>query len=182
MARLRSNFQTGVLSVTVSVGSTTFTSDALAEFPVVVPGDYAVAVFDPRAQFGPQEVVYITDHLAGAMTATILRGQAGTEAREHQFGIAWTHAPLAEDFLAEGAEGDALRYGEDGWEPVTPGYVHEQLVPTTVWMVDHFLNGHPAVHVEDSAGTDVVGDVRYLDRDHLTITFAVPFAGTAFLS
>lgn len=61
-------------------------------------------------------------------------------------------------------------------------YVHSQAVPDDVWEVTHNLGKHPAVHVEDSAGTEVVGGVTHLDNDSLTITFSAPFSGSAVLN
>jgi len=59
-------------------------------------------------------------------------------------------------------------------------YVHTQSSANTVWTVTHNLNKHPSVHVEDSGGSVVWGDVLYVNNNSLTITFAVAFSGKAY--
>lgn len=71
--------------------------------------------------------------------------------------------------------------------PGTPGsapqaYVHEQDVPSSAWSITHGLGYHPNVSVVDSAGTEVVGLVKYTSTDTLTVTFSAPFGGKAYLS
>lgn len=61
-------------------------------------------------------------------------------------------------------------------------YRHNQSAPSDTWLVAHNLGYFPSVSVQDSAGTNVFGDVVYLDQDHLTITFRSPFGGYANLS
>lgn len=46
----------------------------------------------------------------------------------------------------------------------------------------HNLNGYPAVSVVDSAGSQVFGDVHYLDTMTVQILFSAPFSGQAVLS
>lgn len=61
-------------------------------------------------------------------------------------------------------------------------YVHNQAVPAAVWTVNHNLGKRPSVTVEDSAGTDVVGEVDHVNANTLTITFTAGFSGTAYLN
>jgi hypothetical protein len=61
-------------------------------------------------------------------------------------------------------------------------YVHVQLAPSSVWIVDHSLGKFPAVTVVDSAGTVVVGDVDYQSESRIIITFSAPFSGKAYLN
>lgn len=63
--------------------------------------------------------------------------------------------------------------------PATIRYV--QTVPATVWNVNHGLNSFPSVDVLDTGNEQLFGEVDYVDDDNLTITFAVPTVGTAFL-
>lgn len=54
--------------------------------------------------------------------------------------------------------------------------------PASLWDITHSLNRYCAVTVVDSAGSVVEGDVTYLSPSHLTIEFAAPFSGEAFLT
>ena len=59
-------------------------------------------------------------------------------------------------------------------------YYHVQDVLSDSWTVKHKLGRHPVVHVEDVSGNVVYGDIQHRNNDVITITFAVPFSGTAF--
>lgn len=61
-------------------------------------------------------------------------------------------------------------------------YVHTQVSPLTVWTIVHNLNKYPSVTVVDSGGTVVVGDVRYLNANSITVTFSAGFSGKAYLN
>lgn len=87
-----------------------------------------------------------------------------------------------------GSIGPAGPPGEQG-EPGAPGtgsgdayYTHSQGVAATTWTVVHNLGKFPAVTVVDSAGTTVEGTVDHIDINTLTINFAVPFSGTAYMN
>lgn len=56
-----------------------------------------------------------------------------------------------------------------------------QAIASTTWTITHNLGSYPAVVVLDSAGTEQIGDVRYLDTNTVVLTFAAAFAGTASL-
>lgn len=57
-----------------------------------------------------------------------------------------------------------------------------QASPSVTWSVNHNLNKFPSVTVVDSAGTQVIGDVHYSDKNNLTITFINQFSGKAHLN
>ena len=61
-------------------------------------------------------------------------------------------------------------------------YVHKQTTSAIQWDINHNLDKYPSVTVVDSAGTQVYGDVNYVDRNHLTITFTSEFGGRAYLN
>lgn len=61
-------------------------------------------------------------------------------------------------------------------------YVHEQLVAASVWVITHGLGRYPSVTLIDSAGDPVFGDVRYTNNNEVTVTFASPFTGKAYLN
>jgi len=46
--------------------------------------------------------------------------------------------------------------------------------------VVHNLGRKPAVVVVDSGGSQVLGDVAYVDQNTVTLTFTAPFGGQAF--
>lgn len=62
-------------------------------------------------------------------------------------------------------------------------HVHSQDVPAAVWVINHNFTGKfPSVTVVDSAGSEVVGDVRYTGPKQVTLSFAVEFSGKAYLN
>lgn len=91
-------------------------------------------------------------------------------------------------FPTGGAEGQVLaKVSSDDydteWVTVKKAFTHTQSVPSAVWTVTHNLGYKPGgVIVEDSAGTEWVGEIDYVDNNTLTITFQGAFSGTAQLS
>ena len=61
-------------------------------------------------------------------------------------------------------------------------YIHEQAVAESVWTVKHLLNKHPSVFVVDSAGSVVIGEIQYIDKDSLKLIFTSEFAGKAYMN
>jgi hypothetical protein len=59
---------------------------------------------------------------------------------------------------------------------------HNQASASAQWTFVHDLNYPPAVTVVDSAGSQVFGDVTYVDESTIQIDFAFPFAGYAYCS
>jgi hypothetical protein len=51
-----------------------------------------------------------------------------------------------------------------------------------VWTIHHNLGYYPNVTVFDSNDDEVEGDLDYTDDNNLTLTFAVPISGIAYLS
>lgn len=83
-------------------------------------------------------------------------------------------------FLTQ-AEGDAL-YLPQGYT-FRQNYVHDQMTPSNFWIVDHNLGFKPGgVHVSDSSGSDVEGEVSHVSINQLTIEFASAFSGQAIVS
>lgn len=54
--------------------------------------------------------------------------------------------------------------------------------PSDTWYITHNLGKYPSVTVVDSANTVVIGDVVYLTKNALVITFIGTFSGTAYLN
>ena len=69
--------------------------------------------------------------------------------------------------------------GEDGSAQT---YVYEQSVAASSWTIQHNLGRYPAVTVVDTAGTEVVGDVQYINENQIILNFRVTFSGTAYLN
>lgn len=61
-------------------------------------------------------------------------------------------------------------------------YSHNQVVASNTWNITHNLNKYPAVSIVDSGDNVVVGDVRYIDLNNVTITFTSSFSGKAYLN
>ena len=59
-------------------------------------------------------------------------------------------------------------------------YVHNQMTASEVWEITHLLDKYPSVTVTDSAGDEVIGDVHYIDKNTLTVSFSAKFSGMAY--
>ncbi len=67
-----------------------------------------------------------------------------------------------------------------GWGDLA--YVHTQSVPSASWTITHGLGKFPSVSVADSTGSQVFGDVTYLNLNALRVDFGGAFAGVAYLN
>lgn len=65
---------------------------------------------------------------------------------------------------------------------IIKGYVHNQLMSSVLWEMNHSLNKFPSVTVVDSAGSIVIGDIIYINENNLQIKFTSQFAGKAYLN
>lgn len=98
MARLRTNNVFGTITNNpLLIGGTTLSGAGLANLVAVTAPDVAVITLDPNRVHGAPEIVYVTAHTAANTSATILRGQEGTAAREHPNGTFWVHGATALD-------------------------------------------------------------------------------------
>jgi len=61
-------------------------------------------------------------------------------------------------------------------------FTFTQSTPATSWSITHNLGKFPSVSVVDSANTQVIGEVDYIDDNSLTITFTAAFSGKAYLN
>ena len=61
-------------------------------------------------------------------------------------------------------------------------YVHEQLLASSVWNINHNLNRYPSVTIIDSGGNIIYCDIQYLDKNNIRITFNSEFGGYAYLN
>jgi len=74
-----------------------------------------------------------------------------------------------------------LALGSDGGGPSggDATYTHTQAVPATTWTVAHSMGKHPAVAVQDAAGTVIYGTVVHTSNNTLTVTFNAAVTGRA---
>lgn len=115
------------------------------------------------------------------------------------------------DNIVAGVAGVATVNGEAGWVtldatdiPFTPAgsiaattvqtaieevrdeasgaYTHTQDAASALWTVAHGLGGFPNVTVTDTLNREVEADVVYLDGNTITVEFAQPTTGLAYLS
>ena len=61
-------------------------------------------------------------------------------------------------------------------------FVFTQATASTLWKIKHNLNKFCSVSVVDSAGSIVIGDISYIDKGNIEISFSTAFAGKAYLN
>ena len=61
-------------------------------------------------------------------------------------------------------------------------FSHAQNVASASWTVNHNLGFNPNVTVVDSSGSQVMGDIKHISANQLTINFNAGFSGSAYLS
>lgn len=61
-------------------------------------------------------------------------------------------------------------------------YLYFQDVASDLWEIKHNLDKFPSVTVIDSAGSEVIGEIEYIDTNNLKIKFAGSFSGKATLN
>lgn len=62
------------------------------------------------------------------------------------------------------------------------GYVHEQIKASKTWVIVHNLGKHPSVSVVDSSGKLVIGQLKYINENNVTLEFISEFSGQAYLN
>lgn len=60
-------------------------------------------------------------------------------------------------------------------------YIHEQIAPLDVWVIDHNLNKFATVFVLDSSENIIEGDVHYNSLNQITLTFSKAVIGKAII-
>lgn len=144
--RLRANFVDGLVEndPLTNIG-TTLTSAGLVDLPAVVAPDVAAITLDPGEAYGSPEIVYVTAHVGGAASATILRAQEGTIAREHPLGTKWAHVPTAADF--DNVEATSAHYKGTG----VAGSIPNPARPVTIHYQGHTnyaVNPNPEINTD----------------------------------
>jgi hypothetical protein len=59
---------------------------------------------------------------------------------------------------------------------------YTQGVASNSWLIVHSLSKNPSVTVIDSSGSQVEGEVQYIDENTLRINFSAAFSGNAYLN
>lgn len=105
--------------------ATTLNSAGLANLAAVSSAE-AIIILDPNRVSGAPEIVVVTAHTGSATSATIVRGQFGTSAREHAAGTEWVHGPIASNassfVTAADDQGDFVPM--NAWESWTPTFAN----------------------------------------------------------
>lgn len=98
MGTLYANFLSGTTTDSpLTAGATTINSAAFANLPEVASPDTMWIVLDPGGDNGAPEIVQVTAHTASATSATVVRAQQDTTAREHTSGTTWRCAVTKSD-------------------------------------------------------------------------------------
>jgi len=83
----------------------------------------------------------------------------------------------------QGEEGPEGPKGDPGPPGPGAGYIHDQMIASDTWVVAHNFGFYPGgIHVTDSGGSDVEGEVTQDSINQLTLTFSAAFAGKAYVS
>ncbi|MCK9575365.1 MAG: hypothetical protein M0R51_05360 [Clostridia bacterium] len=61
-------------------------------------------------------------------------------------------------------------------------YVHNQIVASATWTINHNLGKYAVVTIVDSASTEVYGDKEYQDMNTVVMTFTAAFSGKAYVN
>lgn len=73
--------------------------------------------------------------------------------------------------------------GDDSWHNQITKYTHYQLTPSTTWTVVHNMGRRPtSVTVYDSSGSEVIGNMNYIDANTVQLSFSAAFSGSAYIS
>lgn len=73
--------------------------------------------------------------------------------------------------------------GPQGDPGAGTGYAYDQILPASIWTINHALGYRPGgIIVIDSGGNEVKGAITYPTANQAVITFSSAFAGVAYLS
>jgi hypothetical protein len=126
------------------------------------------------------ELLRDTDYIQNADT--------NTEITPYNFdifaGVDWADIANKPFLFSNLTNNQILRYNstEGKFVNLDWNYVHTQSDPSSSWSINHNLNKYPAVTIVDTAGTEVEGNVSHTGPNGLTITFAAPFSGKAYIN
>lgn len=79
--------------------------------------------------------------------------------------------------------GDTVRTtAEEYLKELNNARVIQQQVPLAEWEIKHDLDSYPVVTVIDNNGFEVFGDINYISKNKLTVTFNNEFSGKVILT
>lgn len=61
-------------------------------------------------------------------------------------------------------------------------YIHDQSTPSASWTVLHNLGKFPSVTIVDTANSEIIGEVNFVNNNTLTISFSASFSGKAYIN
>ena len=61
-------------------------------------------------------------------------------------------------------------------------YIHNQIKSSNVWTIQHNLNKYPSVIIVDSSDNVVIGDISFIDKNSIIVSFMAEFSGKAYLN
>ena len=83
-----------------------------------------------------------------------------------------------ESWLDQGNTGSV----QDFLNSLDKHHLHKQQSASDTWLITHNLDKYPSVTIVDSGFTVVYGEIEYLSKNQLEITFTNPFSGEAYLN
>ena len=61
-------------------------------------------------------------------------------------------------------------------------FVYTQAVSSDVWEIQHNLDKYPSITIVDSGNSVVIGEIVYIDKNNVRITFTSAFSGKAYFN
>ena len=61
-------------------------------------------------------------------------------------------------------------------------YIHNQIKSSDVWTIQHNLDKYPSVIIVDSSNSVVIGDITFIDKNSIIVSFVAEFSGKAYLN
>lgn len=61
-------------------------------------------------------------------------------------------------------------------------FIFEQAIPTTTWVIPHYLDKFPSVTVVNINNVVMYGNITYIDSNNLEIEFSAGFSGKAYIN
>jgi len=61
-------------------------------------------------------------------------------------------------------------------------FIYTQITSQSTWSITHALNKFPSITVVDDGNNVIIGDIQYISKSELTITFASAVSGKAYLN
>ena len=61
-------------------------------------------------------------------------------------------------------------------------YIHSQYFASTEWVINHNLGKYPSVLIIDDEGTEVKGNIEYIDENNIKLKFSYEISGKAILN